>query len=119
VEKRTEYTVLLETEEDVLRCELTIDDGKVTRMTLQYEADIKGEWREVVRYDTSHGFLHRHRFWLPPGRQIDAREDSDDPVDDYTQAFERAKKDLTANWRRYRKLMQRSKSPKKGERADD
>lgn len=100
----TEYNVFL-TEDDVVRCELTILEGRVVAMLLQYEAHIDGQWVEVVRYDTSHGFLHRHRFWLPERRQTDDLEDPDHPSRDYTDAFELARKDLGSNWRAYRKAM--------------
>ena len=48
---------------------------------------------------TSHGFLHRHRFWLH--LQTDNMEDPNHPAKDYT-AFQIAKKDLITNWQTYR-----------------
>jgi hypothetical protein len=107
VAKSTEYHILL-SEEDALRCELTILEGKVTGLLLQYEAHLEGEWHPVVRYDTSHGFLHRHRFWLPETRQTDDLEDPDQPSRDYTAAFDAAKKDLNSHWKSYRKAMEKA-----------
>jgi hypothetical protein len=107
VAKSTEYHILL-SEEDALRCELTILEGKVTGLLLQYEAHLEGEWRPVVRYDTSHGFLHRHRFWLPQTRQTDDLEDPDRPAGDDTAAFDAAKRDLNAHWRLYRKAIEKA-----------
>ena len=105
--KSTEYHILLD-EEDALRCELTILEGRVTGLLLQYEAHLNGEWRQVVRYDTSHGFLHRHRFWLPETRQTDDLEDPQQPARDYTAAFDAAKKDLKDHWKSYRKAMEKA-----------
>jgi hypothetical protein len=31
----------------------------VSNIMVQYEANINGLWREIVRYDCAHGFLHR------------------------------------------------------------
>lgn len=105
--KTTEYHIFLN-EEDALRCELTILESRVIGLLLQYEAHLEGVWTPVVRYDTSHGFLHRHRFWLPEGRQTDDLEDPDQPQRDYTAAFTTAKQDLSAHWQAYRKEMERA-----------
>lgn len=36
--------------------------GKVTDFLLQLEVKFRGNWREVIRYDTSHGFTHIDRY---------------------------------------------------------
>lgn len=105
--KSTEYHILLN-EDDALRCELTILEGRVTGPLLQYEAHLDAEWRPVVRYDTSHGFLHRHRSWLPENRQTDDLESPKHPARDYSAAFEAAKNDLKEHWKSYRKAMEKA-----------
>jgi hypothetical protein len=37
----------------------TRSEGKVTEFMVQYEILVRGKWRPVVRYDTSHGYAHR------------------------------------------------------------
>jgi len=37
----------------------TLEEGTVTGFVIQYEAEIEGEWREIVRYDTAHGSPHK------------------------------------------------------------
>jgi len=35
------------------------EKGQVFKFVVQYEALLKGKWRPIVRYDTSHGFAHK------------------------------------------------------------
>jgi len=42
-----------------LRIKLIIESGNLVNFVLQYESFINGQWREIVRYDISHGFFHR------------------------------------------------------------
>jgi hypothetical protein len=47
---------------DRLRVSFVTGKGprKVVRIAVvQYEAEIEGEWRALVRYDQAHGYLHR------------------------------------------------------------
>ena len=44
---------------DRLRIRIGTEKGKVVNIMVQYEANITGTWREIVRYDCAHGFLHR------------------------------------------------------------
>lgn len=104
----TDYRVPLEGEEDFLRVHLLILEGRVVGLVIQYEAIIDDELVQVVRYDTSHGFLHRHRFWLDSKSQTDSLEDPERPTRDYTSQVKMARDDLVANWTAYRKLMQKT-----------
>jgi len=38
---------------------ITITNGKVTDIVVQYESLINGRWFAIVRYDCAHGYLHR------------------------------------------------------------
>jgi hypothetical protein len=38
----------------------TRSEGKVTEFMVQYEILVRGKWRPVVRYDTSHGYVVRY-----------------------------------------------------------
>ncbi len=94
---------------DRLEVAFTKEQGKVTAFSIQYQAVIRGEWVSVVRYDTNHGYLHRHRFWLAPDKQIDDREPRSQPARDYTIPFKTAYDELCANWRAFRANMKRKK----------
>jgi hypothetical protein len=83
--------------------------GKVTGFSIQHQAFIRGEWVSVVRYDTHHGYLHRHRFWLDEHDQIDEREPRGMPAADYTIPFKTAYDELCAKWRTFRANMLRKR----------
>jgi len=42
-----------------IRMRITIEDGKVVDIVVQYETLIEGKWVAIVRYDCANGFLHR------------------------------------------------------------
>ncbi len=44
---------------ELLRKKINTEKGKVVDMVVQYEAKFNKEWHQIVRYDCSHGFLHR------------------------------------------------------------
>lgn len=85
---------------------LTLDRGEVRSFSVNYRALINEEWVEVVRYDTEHSGLHVHRFWLPKERQVKPIEKPRVPFDGYNEALNAAEKDLTDNWRSFRKKME-------------
>lgn len=38
---------------------ISVENGKVIDIVIQYESLIGGIWSGIVRYDCAHGFLHR------------------------------------------------------------
>lgn len=66
--------------------------------TVQYEALIGGQWRPIVRYDTSHGFAHKDLLH-PSGRE----EKQPLYFPDYNLAFTFAIQDLKIAWTWYRR----------------
>ena len=75
---------------------------RLHRFAITYSARISGSWREVVRYDNFHGYLHRQRFW---------RSREPEPASDLERLrtdalLEACRGDLRRNWRRYRTLME-------------
>lgn len=42
-----------------IRMKITVENGKVTDIVVQYETMIEGKWVAITRYDCAHGFLHR------------------------------------------------------------
>lgn len=95
-------------DEDWLSIELDVAKGKVTGLVLNYLAHIDDEIREVVRYDTDHGYLHQHQFWLSGTRQVRDLENPKKPSTDYGAVFQVAAADLRTNWSIYRSKLQRA-----------
>jgi len=44
---------------DRLRVKLDINKGKVIDVVFQYETEIDGKWKPIVRYDCAHGYFHK------------------------------------------------------------
>ena len=66
--KSKEFIKTISTEgNDRLRIRIVTEKGQVVNIMVQYEANIAGAWREIVRYDCAHGFLHRD-VMLPKGK---------------------------------------------------
>jgi hypothetical protein len=42
-----------------IRMRITVENGKVVDVVVQFETLIEGKWIAIVRYDCSHGFFHR------------------------------------------------------------
>jgi len=75
---------------------------QLARFALTYSARLAGRWREVVRYDNFHGYLHRQRLWRT--REPEPLRDLERlPAD---AVLEACREDLRRNWRRYRSLME-------------
>ena len=91
------FYLLSEDFEDRLRISAFKRKGKITKFVVQYEALIKGKWRPVVRYDTSHGFAHKDIIhWNG--------EEEKQPLHfgDLNAAFTFAIQDLKTSWKWYR-----------------
>ena len=101
------------TEQDRITYSYKIDDrGKYLEVTnTSYEARVENQWITIVRYDSSHGYLHRHtRISLSNETEIT----STDRVvkrGDHHNWLTWAIKDLRANFVDYRRLFfKRSKT---------
>lgn len=85
------------TTEDRIRLRFTTKEGKVRNFVVQYEIFLKDEWREILRYDTTHGFLHMdvcHFKKKSDKIKLD--------ITDLNQALTYAIQDIKARWRFYR-----------------
>jgi len=80
-----------------MRIEAVKDKGFILGFVAQYEAYIDGKWREVVRFDTHHGFAHKDIIH-PNGR----KEKQPLSFQDYNTAFTFAVNDIKTSWRWYR-----------------
>lgn len=69
---------------------------RVVGFSLQLEVEVGGTWREVIRYDTAHGFAHIDRFTLTGKRGRERLEF------EYAEALTRAERDLKRGWPAYR-----------------
>ena len=63
--KRKEYTIPL-TASDALDVKMGIERNEVKVFSLNYRTKIDGNYFEVYRVDTAHGYLHEQRYWLTP-----------------------------------------------------
>ena len=89
--------VLLLTTKDRRRRRHVSEKGKVLEFAVQYETKVGVRWYPVVRYDTAHGYAHKHLFH-PDGKQQKRRMN----VSDYNLALTIAEDDVRQNWQRYK-----------------
>jgi hypothetical protein len=73
------------------------DKGKVTAFTVQLEVFVNDKWREVIRYDSAHGFAHIDRYFFD-GRKV--KKDLDLNLNE---ALTLADEDIKENWKAYQK----------------
>ena len=59
--QRIEYTVAL-TKEDKKKVVFDKERGEILHFVVQYYSLIDSRWRSVMRFDTCHGYAHRHTF---------------------------------------------------------
>jgi hypothetical protein len=71
--------------------------GKVIAFTVQLEVFVNGEWREVIRYDSAHGFAHIDRYYLN-GRKIKKELNLE-----LNEALTLADEDIKENWKVYQR----------------
>ena len=96
--KELRFTVMLSPEQkDRLRVTAFKEKGKIIKFVTQYEASIKGEWRNIARYDTAHGFAHKDL--IHPNGTADKQPL---PFTDFNMAFTFAIQDLKVSWKWYR-----------------
>lgn len=92
--------------EDRLRIKFAVNKGKVINIMVQYETMINNVWHEIVRYDCSHGFLHRDVIY--PNKK---QEKQPLNIENMNDALQYAEQDIKDRWRwykeRYKKRMRR------------
>jgi hypothetical protein len=89
-------------DEDRLRMRIETEKGKVKDIVVQYEAKFGDEWHPIVRYDCSHGFLHRDVLF-PGGRKEKYPLD----IPDLNTALMYAEQDIKDRWQWYRNRYKR------------
>ena len=68
MEKR-DYTYFL-TPEDKVRIAFDQSRGTIRHFIVQYSSLIKGRWRSIMRFDTCHGYAHKHTHHLASDERI-------------------------------------------------
>lgn len=92
--KTTEYSYFL-TEHDKLRIYFQEDRGRISYFIVQYSSLIESRWRSIMRYDTCHGYAHKHRFHLGDEELI---TDLSQPGDSLNDIFTEATSDIKQNF---------------------
>jgi len=82
---------------DRLRIRIGKRKGQVINIMVQYETNIAGTWREIVRYDCAHGFLHRDVI-LPKGKT----EKQPLSIANLSDALQYAEQDIKDRWQWYK-----------------
>jgi len=70
--------------------------SKVVKFMVQLEVKYKGRWKEVVRYDCAHGYVHRDSFTLR-GKHM-----KDELYLSFEDGLTLADDDIDDNWEIYR-----------------
>jgi len=104
--KRKTYRILLSLHDRIdVDLEFEKRSGRaprIRRFAVTYSAWIEEGWREVVRYDNFHGYLHRQRFWR--SGEPERIRGHERPLSDAV--LDACREDLRRNWKRYRALME-------------
>lgn len=84
--KDIDYSRFL-TSEDKIRITFRKKHGKIEYFIVQYSALINSRWRAIMRFDTCHGYAHKHTFHLRSREYIINLTDKGDGLNDvFTEA---------------------------------
>lgn len=75
---------------------LIVEKGKMVGFSLNLSIE-EGEKKDVIRWDTAHGYLHKHEFWRT-AKTIKERKYENVPLD---VVFKDVYIDLIKNWKKY------------------
>jgi hypothetical protein len=97
---RTTTFRLIFTLEDEADVTIQKKNGRIVSFGVNYRTNINGKWHDVIRYDTAHGAMHVHRFWISPGiipiRDVGA---------DIKSIIIEAVNDVKENWTAYKNFL--------------
>lgn len=79
----------------------------IVEFSVQLEIFVNNRWFPVLRYDTAHGFFHRHRFF-PDGKEEKVAID----ISQLNDALTFAENDIKVNWKIYREKFLEEKEAK-------
>jgi len=100
----TRYTLLVWIDTRIRHYHQT-EAGKVVKFVVQLEVEVQGSWREVIRYDTAHGYAHIDRFNLKGRKKKERLRLS------FNEALTRAERDIKQNWSTYRERFLKGEFP--------
>lgn len=89
---------------DILHERLEFKSNVLVKFSLNYTTTISGNDHEVIRFDTSHGYLHVHKFYQKPVHQYEIKDKDisirtvNELVDEIKQNWEIWKKALIKNY---------------------
>lgn len=84
--------------EDEVDVTIKKDDGKIISFAVNYRTKINDRWHDVIRYDTAHGRMHAHKFWIS-SKIIPLKGYA---VTDMKTAVIESVKDIKSNWEKYK-----------------
>ncbi len=73
-----------------------LDKGQVVAFMVQLEVYCEGTWRQVLRYDSAHGFSHIDRYNFAGEQTKESLELA------FDEALSLADVDINENWEKYR-----------------
>jgi len=81
------------------RVDVTIitERGKIVGFSVNLSVEEEGEKRDIARWDTAHGYLHKHEFWRTT-KTIKDKKYENVSLD---VAFREIYKDVLDNWRKF------------------
>jgi len=92
---KKEYLILLDVDTRKRHYHV-VERGRITEFVVQLEVRSGGVWKEVIRYDCSHEFVHKDCY------NIKGRSRKVNVYLDYEEALTFADDDITENWEIYR-----------------
>jgi hypothetical protein len=87
--------------EDEVSVTVQKEDGIIRAFSVNYRTKVDEKWCDVIRYDTSHGMIHAHKFWIS-SKIIPLRELTEM---DMKMAIIEAIGDIKMNWERYKSYL--------------
>ena len=72
--------------------------GKIVSFIVQLEVNFNNEWREVIRYDSAHGFAHIDKYYL------DGSKVKNELRLAFDEALTLADEDVKENWKTYKMI---------------
>jgi hypothetical protein len=99
-----EYLILIDSDERK-RHYHAIEGGKIVRFMVQLEILVDAAWKEVVRYDCAHDYVHKDCYNIK-GRSRKIRLNLE-----YENALTLADDDINDNWQTYRERFLRGEFP--------
>jgi len=97
--------VLRRSEDTRERRTFEVEKGKVKGFTVQLEVRVEGEWKPIIRWDASHGFVDCDRYTLQGDKVKTILNVS------VEEGLTRAQNDLNRNWQKYRQRFLEGKVP--------